>query len=392
MKRILLAILILLAGLTAGCAIYDKEYYTVEDYVIPATQQSSVESVSVKNLAQLNRAMVRLVHSAATEGRIVFDSDYEGNISADLNNISMQVRTQDAICAYCVKEIQFELTKIVSYYEASINISYYDSAAKADEIITQQYAIGVDELLLHSMDNNENRLVLCIANSTLTKSAVESKVMEVYRSHPLCALMEPEVSVFTYSGAGKQRLYEINFDYGLDSNEILRRKAQLKNLDLGENIGLREEDDLAQKVYSISRYVMGNCSLSTLEPQSTVYDALIQGSATDEGISLAFYEICTQLNMECYTVYGQKNGTAHVWNIVRLDDAYYHVDLAACISEGLAEGFLKNDMAMLNVCRWNTASYPACTGEPKKIPVEETRDSEYLNQPVIEEEQHEQQQ
>lgn len=67
----------------------------------------------------------------------------------------------------------------------------------------------------------------------------------------------------------------------------------------------------------------------------SIYGALVEHRGRCEGISKAFAWCLQQCGMECLTVAGvplwENTGAyaGHSWNIVRLEDTYYHVDIAA---------------------------------------------------------------
>ena len=109
-------------------------------------------------------------------------------------------------------------------------------------------------------------------------------------------------------------------------------------------------------------YLAENCVLSADGNENTAYSALIMGSADSEGLALAFVEMCHQLGVGCQIVYGQLSWRDHCWNIVQINGEYYHVDVSACISAGMEQGFLRSDESMWNSYRWDISSYPACNG------------------------------
>ncbi len=61
----------------------------------------------------------------------------------------------------------------------------------------------------------------------------------------------------------------------------------------------------------------------------TEYGALVNGSAVCTGYAAAFEYLCDQLGVYCLQVRGdagRNQSMGHVWNLVWLDGAYYHVD------------------------------------------------------------------
>ena len=73
--------------------------------------------------------------------------------------------------------------------------------------------------------------------------------------------------------------------------------------------------------------------------------------------------LCSLLGLDCRMVYGQRSWEDYCWNIVSVDENYYHIDPAVCAQGDLDGGFLLRDEIMWENCRWDVAAYPACDGE-----------------------------
>lgn len=364
MKKILTVLpLALLCFLLAACGnVFEKEYVSVTDYSPPVQAESSAgERVTVRNMAELKKVIIGMVYDGAAGGSIAFDPNYDGSAPEDMEDACWQVRTQDALCAYCVRDLNFELEKIVNYYESSISIDYTDYATDLSSIIRLPYSVGLQDILSAAMEENRQRVTILIDTSSTTTENVRSIAQDLYRKNPTICVREPQLTVYMYSGAGRQRLYEINFRYGMAEDELIRCKSQLKNLDVVRNLDAGELDD-PHRALAACRFLTENCVLSE-SAQGSCYDALIRGESSSEGLALAFVEMCHQMDIDCRIVYGKLGGADHCWNIVKLGEDYYHVDVSRCYDDQLADGFLLNDEIMWNDYRWNLSTYPACTGE-----------------------------
>ena len=362
-RTAILLILALVLPMLCGCgSIFEKEYVAETDYVPPAqAENDSPERYTVRNMTELKRALIGMVYGGAGDGSIAFDANYDGDAAADMENACWQVRTQDALLAYSVRDITYEMAKIVNYYESTVSIDYTSYAAGLASIVQLPYAIGLEEILTSAMEENRTRATILINASTLSADRMKSLVLDLYRENPTICVRDPEITVFMYSGSGRQRLYEINFHYGLAEDELIRCKSQLKSLDVVSNLDARELDD-ANRALAACRYLTENCTYSEAAPASC-YDALILGTTNSEGLALAYVEMCHQLGLECQIVYGQFGGEDHCWNILKLDGDCYHVDVTRCFDGQFSVGFLRNDETMWNDYRWNISNYPACTGE-----------------------------
>jgi hypothetical protein len=364
MKKLLNAFwLALLCLLLVGCgSAFEKEYVSVTDYVPPVQAESSGgERVTVRNMAELKRAIIGMVYDGASGGSIAFDPNYDGSAPEDMESACWQVRTQDALCAYCVRDLQYDLEKIVNYYESTVTIDYTSYAAEVSSIIRLPYSVGLQDILSSAMEENRQQVTILIDTSSATTENVRSMVLDLYRKNPTLCVREPQLTVYMYSGSGRQRLYEINFRYGMAEDEVIRCKSQLKNLDVVSNLGVQALDD-PHRALAACLYLVENCTLSESAPGSC-YDALIQGESSSEGLALAYVEMCHQMGIDCRVVYGQLGGEDHCWNIIRLEGSYYHVDVSRCYDGTFDEGFLLSDERMWNDYRWSISAYPSCRGE-----------------------------
>jgi len=60
----------------------------------------------------------------------------------------------------------------------------------------------------------------------------------------------------------------------------------------------------------------------------SAYGAIVGGSSICQGYSYGFMYLCQKANLWCATVEGIANDNfSHMWNMIQLDSAYYHVDV-----------------------------------------------------------------
>ena len=347
-----------------GCSgWFNKEYLSVKDYVPPVQENySSKDKISVRNFTSLRQALLRFAYAGESEGRIVFDASYDGDPLEDLASACWQVRTQDALCAYCVENIAYELTKIVTTNEATVYYSYSNFCESADNIVHLPYSYGVESTLLETLENRDRKLVVLVASSSYTAEDIEGLLTRVYRENPTLVPREPRASVNMYSGTGSQRLYEISINYGLTSEELEQRIAALQAVDAFSGMDMESLSN-GQRALAACQYLMQHCQLSAAATDNTAYSALVNHMANSEGLAFAYVDLCRQLKLECSIVYGQYQWQDRCWNIVKIDGSYYHVDVFEAINSGLESSFMVNDENFWGNHRWDVASYPKCTGE-----------------------------
>lgn len=346
-----------------GCgSMFNEEYVVVGDYT-PAVPGGAAEGerIRVSNLPELRQALLDLVYEGIRESSVAFDADYEGEISEDMASACWQVRTQDALCAYCVENISYDLTKIVNYTEARLNIRYSDAVCAPTEVQLRSYSSGMDEMVRQMMEAGEKSLAVLIDRSYYSPEGMEELVEQVYRSEPDLSPREPAVSVMMLSGSGMQRLYEIDLDYGMSDEERASRLQELQAIVPFEEVNTEDLDE-AHLALTAVRWLQEHCRYEP-EGADDLYSALIRGEADDEGMSFAYVQLCKLLGLDCRMVYGQRSWEDYCWNIVSVDGSFYHVDPAVCVQGDLEHGFLLRDETMWENCRWDVPAYPACNGD-----------------------------
>ncbi len=365
MRRFTALLLAAALGLClCGCgSVFDREY-VVESAYIPAAQPGAGDSasISVDSFSKLKQTLLDMVSAGESERRLTFDTAYAGDVPADMASACWEVRTQDALCAYCVENIAYELSQIVTYYEATVTVSYSGMVPAARDILHLQYATGLEDVIKKAVEQGQNRLAVLISRSSYSAEDMELLVSRIYREEPRMAPREPGVSVNLFSGTGTQRLYEINLRYGLTAQELENRKAEMTQVLESFAAQAGEETDRTARALAALEYLAGSCLYEEDGQADSIYSALVQGRAGSEGMALAYVELCASLDVPCQIVYGQRNWQDYCWNIVQLDGDYYHVDPALCAAYGPEWTFLLGDEDVWGVYRWDTASYPACGG------------------------------
>ena len=110
-----------------------------------------------------------------------------------------------------------------------------------------------------------------------------------------------------------------------------------------------------------ARYLGDQCAVSD-SAGNTAYDALIDCSSNSEGIAVAFKALCDQLEVESQVISGQMDKNPHFWNIVFVDDNWYHVDVSDLLEKGGSDSLFLNDSEKSSSCWWNLSDHPACEG------------------------------
>lgn len=357
LKKIVITVVMiaLLINLSSCASLYKKEFVSVNEYVMTENSVAD-DSVSVCNLSELKSAIRSLVSNDETEGKILFSETYSGEPSEDMADACWQVRTQDALCAYCVDNISYELSKIVSYYEAIVTVSYADKGVPFEEIKKIPFSIGLDEIIKNMIKDGKQKTAILVNSSFLSAADVEDVVSNEYEKDPVISPARPRSSVVLFNGTNSQKLYEVSLYYDLSDEELSRQKTSLNKFhpfdtDMSESTDY-EKASAALLFYSDAVYE---------SDKNSVYDALIAKEADSEGLALGYVALCKMLGLDCIVVEGQYNYSNHFWNMVKIDDNYFHIDPSNYILSGYSGQFM-NDTDAWGIYKWDTSVYPSCSG------------------------------
>ncbi len=338
--------------LCACAGLYDKEYVSIEDYVFPEQSQAVPEDeVLVKTAFELKTAILSFVESGQTEGAIVFSEDYAGNLADDLADACWKVRSQNALCAYCVENISYDLNQIVSYYKAAVRISY---SADATELVKIPYSSGLDEVILKELENGSTGFAVLINSSMLSTADFENTVSSLYEGNPMVAPCCPGLNTTLYSGVGYQKLYDVRLKYDAAPEDMPQMLSDMQSA-----INFTPEEHRLpdyEKAVLAGQRVLENLEILPEGDSSTVYDALVNKSSDSRGVALAYVAACKELGLECLIVHGQCNKTDYSWNLVKIGDRFYH----ASLQSGTGIGTFRSDEEMWMNYRWDTSFYPNC--------------------------------
>lgn len=371
MRKLLGALLMAAAALAlCGCsALFDTEYYVTTEYEAPSddaaaepeeeTEDDAAGSIS--NYTALKRAITQLVSEHVESAELQFQN-YDGSISQDISTACWEVKSSTALGAFAVDYISYDLSRIVSYYQAEIYITYKRSASQVAALEQTENMSALAARLDEALRAGETYLVLGVSAASATAQTVREDVERSYYDDPLACPVLPEIEVNVYPESGVSRIMEVTLDYGCDSLVLSRMRQELgAALDVMAAQTVPEDGGTypdAERVRILCRYLAENCVYDP-DASSTAWDALVGRTADSAGLAMALEAGCQAIGVGCQVVSGRMDGESHIWNIVTLEDSFYHVDVSNWAA-GEAAAFLAGDEDIWGAYWWDTSEYPVC--------------------------------
>ncbi|HFR4184883.1 TPA: S-layer homology domain-containing protein [Bacillus cereus] len=122
-----------------------------------------------------------------------------------------------------------------------------------------------------------------------------------------------------------------------------------------------------EKVKAIHDYVVKHISYDTSYKAYTAYEALVNRSAVCQGYALLTYQLLKEAGIENHFVVGTGDGQPHAWNLVKIENKWYHLDTTFDDPVPDEQGrvtysyFNLSDEQIARNHEWNRGDYPQAT-------------------------------
>lgn len=370
---IVLLLLSLVLGLCACGQLSRDDYRSVEPHVeqtVAAEQPTEEEQPTVvTNRNELRGAVLSFVRNW-TEHGVIYVENYSGAIDTDLSETMSYVTAEDPVGAYAVDYADAELTGDEQSGSIELSIVFRRSAAEIDSIVTVNDNLVAEEMIHKALQNYDTALTLRIRNYTETDFV--TRIRSYCLEHPQEVGALPTFSATLYPREGETRILELHFEYAYSRDEMYLMQDSVETILRSAATYVRSGQTDAERVALLARFLLMRFSYSvgTEEPSMPAYELLCQGVAHSLSFSSVVFAESRSAGIDCVMVSGTKDGAAHYWNIVKIGDAYYHVDLMRSVELGETEVALLYDEAMREEeYQWDTEIYPACP-DPSEEPTD----------------------
>ena len=364
-KRIpvlLLAACLMLSAVGCG-SVYSSEYYFSEPYQEESFSESE-DAAELRDRKALKNAIIALVESGESEGQFRF-GNYNGTLLDDLPAVCHEIKTTTPIGVYAVKDISYDVSRIVSYYTAVIKIEYKISLEEIESVEKISGLSGLRQHILELLYSHSESSVIELYSSYATKEYVEELIRDSYYSDPLLVAELPEFSVEAFPDSGPEKIYRMKFEYSAAAESLAEMREELGRR-TGEIVSqITAADDLGRAV-SAARALHGYSAaeISPAAENTTAYGCLVEGSENPMAVAMAYKALCNALSVPCYVVSGQRRDAEdenYAWNIVEIDGEYYHMDISR-MDEGVVHSLLLSDGDIWGNYDWDKENYPVCDG------------------------------
>lgn len=169
--------------------------------------------------------------------------------------------------------------------------------------------------------------------------------------------LERSISLFKTTRIGS--FYEADIEY-----RTTKEQEDFIDYELSKIVNNLIDPRMSQseKVQVVNEYLVKVFEYDDTYKSDNVYTALTTGKTICQGYAMAAYKMFKIMGIECRIINGEKSGVSHAWNLVKLENNWYHLDITNNDNIVRDRYLLKSDEFMKeNEYTWNSEDYPVCT-------------------------------
>ncbi|WP_242285562.1 transglutaminase domain-containing protein [Bacillus cereus group sp. BfR-BA-01394] len=274
-----------------------------------------------------------------------------------LNSLNKYV-TAAALCSTIV---MVDLhTSTVSYANTNPNVV---TTVQPDEKLLEDFS---KELKKHIDNQSEN---ITITYKTENEN-IREVMNQLYKEYSKILDADEYAKYIVYSteysvkGISGNYTFTLKVKYHESKGQTQYVKSQAKGIiDSIVKPGMDEHE----KVKVIHDFVVKHVSYDTSKQAYSAYEALANSSAVCQGYALLTYQLLKEAGIQNHIVIGKGNGQDHAWNLVKIDNKWYHLDTTFDDPVPDKAGrvtysyFNISDEQLSKDHEWDRSKYPAAT-------------------------------
>lgn len=320
MKKRIFAMVLCCLLLCSGCAsMLERNYSSSAAHVdYSGTEDSSI--LRAESYQALVNSLLYFV-GEHVGGGIIRLYNYTGNVEADLARACAEVMKEDPLGSFAVRSIDYESTRILTYYEVKFRILYQRTAVEVAEIRAVSGQSGIRQELQRITNNHLSHSTMRTAYFSGDPALVSHLFWLSFYGTPAAALEAPEFSAVFYPEEGTQRILDLEIIWPVTTEQLKEYSHSLS--EAAESLFTAAPPaDMGYTIQDLALLVRNTVAYDPSGSQ-TALDALTGMPVNDLGVLLALEFLCQQQGMEVSVV--SDTSGAQMWLIVATPSGYRHL-------------------------------------------------------------------
>lgn len=164
------------------------------------------------------------------------------------------------------------------------------------------------------------------------------------------------INKLIYERVGNRATIKVTYRTTKEQEEYINQElAQINNSIITNNMSDFD------KVKAINRYLVDRYKYDDSLVSNNAYSALTTGKTTCQGYAMTAYKMLKLAGIENRIIIGDLEGVPHGWNLVKLNNKWFHLDVTNNDALGDNKYFLRRDQVLRNDgFTWIASDYPEC--------------------------------
>ena len=323
MKRLFPILLLCLTLL--GCdSVFDGNYHS---RTFHEEQGSHIQSntITATDIQSLRTVMEDLVASGTSTAVINVTDFASGNPDTAMASVSDYIRNTDALGAWAVDSLTYEIGPSGSMHAISVSITYIHSRAELRRVKTVADTDAAEEAIGRALEDCETGLVLLIEQYKQTDFA--QMVSDFADSNPHLVMETPQVLAGVYPERGDRRVVELFFTYQTSRESLRNMQNQVQPVFSAARLYVSGDGSEHQKFSQLCAFLMERFDYTQETSITPAYSLLRHGVGDSKAFATVYAAMCSRADLTCLVITGTRNGEPWTWNMICDNSQYYHVDL-----------------------------------------------------------------
>lgn len=368
MKRSIPGLTLLTAAvlLLSGCSsMLERSYSSTAAHVDYAVMEDDAV-LQAESYQGLVNSILYYVNKHSVVGSIRLYHD-TGDVEADLKRACQEVMEQDPLAAYAVRELTYHHTRVLTYYEVDVSITYAHTAEEMEAIRPVSGLAALREELERMVVEGQEHAVFLTSYFSGDEDLADQLLLLAWYSQPtLClnANSSPlERDVTLYPETGDRRIMEVTVHWNSTPAQVAAYGKQLEET-AGLLLKAHPSSGAHYTAAELAALVRAAAGPYDAAGADTALATISGASASDMGLILAMEYLCQQAELEVLPVVGEGSSSGP-WLIVSTSEGYRHL-LPQSLRADSGRGedafrlYTDEELSALEDYAWASVLYPAC--------------------------------
>lgn len=353
MKK-MIGLFLLLSILLSGCSYWmNGSYSSVVPHTEPNTQIST-PATSVANYFQTKTSLTAMIMNSAESAVLTIQYESEEEAERDMRKAIKEVCESDPYAVYAVDNIRYEKGSSSGQSAFHVQIAYLQGRVDVKTIHTVKNMEDV-EILIAEQLNACSAGVVFYCESWGEKDYAQI-VADYAHTNPHKVIEEPEVTVNRYPENATKQVIELKFKYQTSRASLRTMQSQVELVFASAESSVDRTKVALEQCSQLYNFLMNRFPAYEIQTSITpAYSLLRHGVGDERAFATVYAAMCRRVGLDCEVVTGTRDGELWTWNVVEIENVYYHIDLLRNREEGQLHVHTGEEMLAYV---WDYSQYP----------------------------------